>query len=378
MKMRLLALAGVLSLATASFAQGWADNFDTYANGTNLHNVGGWVGWDNTAGATGFVSNAQAHSGANSVAITNTSDLTRPYTTVNGGYWRYRTRVYIPSSAGSTGFTYFILLNNYNPASPTTHSWSAQLKFDLAANTVDDDLYNPTQPPIFPAQPYNRDAWNSIVCDADMVNNATFQYINGLPLTDDGTFVRQWRPDVTADPNALDSLQGVDLYGDTIGGTCYYDTMSVNHVMAAEAYNITSGTFFGGDLASLQGSDDNVLFILNEESAPNTQVVMTSNETIITGTLSYLQITGEFASTRSDLSVSLRAKNWNTNQFVAVGAPVTSTTTDQFLTVSTTNASNFKSVGGVIETALYAFPQEDLIAEDGWQVNIDWWQIETR
>ena len=54
----LFAVLAVLALPSLALAQ-WSDNFDGYANGTSLHGVGGWAGWDNNPAATGFVTNAQ-------------------------------------------------------------------------------------------------------------------------------------------------------------------------------------------------------------------------------------------------------------------------------------------------------------------------------
>ena len=65
--------AAVLVFAPAvAMAQPWSDNFDSYDNGTNLHGVGDWLGWDNDADATGFVTDAQWNSAPHGLSIDGT------------------------------------------------------------------------------------------------------------------------------------------------------------------------------------------------------------------------------------------------------------------------------------------------------------------
>jgi hypothetical protein len=117
----------------------WIDHFDTYATGSQLHGQGGWEGWGNSVGAGALTSDVQARSLPNSVDIFGASDLTHPYTGYTTGTWVYTAWQYIPT--GTTGNTYFILLNTYsNDPACTGCNWSTQVCFNPTLGTVIDDV----------------------------------------------------------------------------------------------------------------------------------------------------------------------------------------------------------------------------------------------
>ena len=110
LKVLLLVLA-IVGICTVASANGFTEDFESYAAGSALHGVGGWKGWDNTPSAGAPVSNAHTYSGSNSVEIGGGSDLVHEFD-IAGGRWDFTIMQYIPS--GTTGNNVFILLNVYN------------------------------------------------------------------------------------------------------------------------------------------------------------------------------------------------------------------------------------------------------------------------
>ncbi|MCA9977114.1 MAG: DUF11 domain-containing protein, partial [Anaerolineales bacterium] len=113
----------------------WADNFDSYGTGVQLHGLGGWKGWGNAPAAGALTSNAQARSVPNSVDVLTATDLVHEYDGYTAGKWVYTVWQYIPSSY--SGQTYFILLNTYSDSG--TNNWSVQLCFNSATGQLIDD-----------------------------------------------------------------------------------------------------------------------------------------------------------------------------------------------------------------------------------------------
>ena len=137
---------------------GFSDNFDSYANGSQIIGQGGWVSWGNLAvpppyinnNATGLTSNAHASNGANScryalanaalVPPTDQTDMVHMFN-VNGGQWVYKLKTFISSTSVATTAPYVILLRSYDPTSagaPQDH-WSVQVHWDKLTNLVVDD-----------------------------------------------------------------------------------------------------------------------------------------------------------------------------------------------------------------------------------------------
>jgi hypothetical protein len=130
--MKKLAIVAVAAtLAVAANAQ-WSDNFDGYANGQQLHGVGGWQGWENNAAAGATVTNSQSSSPPNSVNITGPSDLVQTFAGATSGIWQFSGDVYVPGNF--TGQSYFIMLNTYGVG---VHNWSLQMVFNGTTGNVE-------------------------------------------------------------------------------------------------------------------------------------------------------------------------------------------------------------------------------------------------
>jgi hypothetical protein len=197
-----LALVSVGSLASA---QEFSENFDSYASGMALHGVGGWKGWGNASSAGAPVSSKYAYSGKNSVEIVSTADLVHEFT-ANGGLWEFSAMQYIPS--GTTGESYFILLNQYDDAA-TANDWSIQTKYILGTGAITPWSGATGDGAIL----YDR--WVRIQLIIDLDNNTCQEYYNGTLIASE-----------TWDGDKHTTLRAVDLYGNS-ASSIYYDDIKL-------------------------------------------------------------------------------------------------------------------------------------------------------
>lgn len=115
---------------------GWCDNLDSYADATLMYQVGGWTGWDDTIGAAGTISTAQAHSAPNSMRVSN-SDCIHPFTTAySGGVWEIRMWQYIPSGLDNT--SYLVVNSYYEHGGP--YFFPVEIHFEPTTGQVVDAL----------------------------------------------------------------------------------------------------------------------------------------------------------------------------------------------------------------------------------------------
>jgi len=179
------------------------EDFDSYEAGTDLHGVNGWKGWDNTPGAAADVSDAFASSGANSVDIDGSADLVREFD-LTGGMIEFSAMQYIPS--GTSGTTYFILLNSYDDGA--NQDWSIQTTFDLAAGTV--GYWGGGAATIV------YDEWVKLSYVIDLDNNTVDKYYNGELIE-----TADW------DDTGHNTLGAIDLYGNG-ASSVYYDDITIS------------------------------------------------------------------------------------------------------------------------------------------------------
>ena len=109
---------------------------------------------------------------------------------------------YIPS--GTTGTTYFILLNQYGAA----NDWSVQTSFDLGAGVVNYWHTDVTATIVY-------DEWIELKYAIDLDNNTVDKYYNGELIATD-----------TWDDGNSGMLGAVDLYGNG-ASSVYYDDIVV-------------------------------------------------------------------------------------------------------------------------------------------------------
>lgn len=212
----------ILALAVAAVAYAspfWYDGFEAYANGTVLQGVGGWKGWANDPAAAGVVSNAQAHTGANSIAVGPAVDAVHEFDGYSGsGKYDVTAWTYVP--ANMTGQQYFILLNTY--ADVGTNNWSNQILLDAAAGQVIADTVVGGTTTLIP------DQWVELRIHVDLDADLQTMYYNGVQFGQES-----WTGGVSGG-GAL-NIDAIDLYGNG-ASTMYYDDISI--VDAARAVSV--------------------------------------------------------------------------------------------------------------------------------------------
>jgi len=205
----LVLVMALLTAMVASAGGPWSDNFDTYADGSQIHGQGGWIGWGNSPAAGALVSSAQARSAPHSLDINGASDPIQQYS-VNSGQWVMTAWQYIPGNM--VGTTYFIMLNRYDDACADCN-WSVQVQFDSASGMMFDDGQSGA------SQAFVTDQWVEIRVEIDLDNDTQDFYYNGA-LFYTGTWTAH-----QAGGGSL-AIANVDLYANN-ATSVYYDDMSL-------------------------------------------------------------------------------------------------------------------------------------------------------
>jgi hypothetical protein len=198
-------------LPTVAMAQ-WSEDFDSYAPGTRLDNVGGWFGWGNAPASAGTVSDAVSLSPRNSIAVSQTfgDDAVHPFTPITSGAWTFTAQQYVPS--GLDGLTYFILNNVYSHPGP--FQWAIEMHMDPATGMVNEQIHDPTGAN---AVPLVYDAWTEIRVEFDLDADTVDAYYNGTSIGS-GTWATPAYPTV--------EFANVDMYAPH-GEPVYYDNLSL-------------------------------------------------------------------------------------------------------------------------------------------------------
>lgn len=207
-KMKICATLAVIgALAVTGAKAGFVEDFDSYANGSQMHGQGGWKGWDNNPADGALVSSAQSSSAPHSVDINGGSDLVHEFDGLTSGSHVLTAQQYIPTASDS-GTTYYILLNQYNDGTP--YNWSVQMAFNLSAGTVVEDLLGGALTP----QTIVRDQWVELKVEVDLDANTVTAYYNGLQLRSGAWY------------GAQKEIDAIDLYA---GGadSVYYDDIVI-------------------------------------------------------------------------------------------------------------------------------------------------------
>ncbi|MCB0078546.1 MAG: hypothetical protein KDD73_14120 [Anaerolineales bacterium] len=219
-------------------AGGWSDNFDSYATGTNLHNVGGWKGWDNDPTFTAFTTDDEAASAPNSVDINFASDLVHEYSGYTSGQWVFSGKLFIPSSY--TGQSYLIFLNTYADGGP--NNWSTQIYFQDGMVVNADDT---TQ-----MLPYTTDNWLDWELTIDLDADTQDFMIDGAYLYQG----RSWKDGASGGGAA--NIGAIDLFANGATTVYYDDLMLMPASPTAVQFDTMSATSNGsmtGALLALAG-----------------------------------------------------------------------------------------------------------------------------
>ncbi len=188
----------------------FVENFDSYADGSEMHGVNGWKGWadDPTAGA--LVSSAFSNSAPHSVDIVNVSDLVHEFAGYTSGQWVMTAWVYVPSGT-TNGPSYFILLNSYDDAG-VTNNWSTQVFFDAVTGIVASDSDGSFLTLV-------TDAWVEIRVEIDLDADTQDFYYDGQLL-----YSFSWTEGISG-AGAL-NIAAIDFWGN-LASSVYYDDISL-------------------------------------------------------------------------------------------------------------------------------------------------------
>ena len=151
---------------------------------------------------------------------------------------------------------------------------------------------------------------------------------------------------------------------DTFG----YSNGILSPLYAASA-SVESGVPFGGAASDLQTSDNEKLYILNDELDPVGQLRCSATSPVFGG--SNMHVIVEINSTHPQMIGFVDMFNYNTNtwQMVSNG---TVDLPDQARTIVRPGAANYiNQITRNVSTRLRFIPSEDLIAEDGWSHGVD-------
>jgi len=194
----------------------YSEYWDTYATGSNAHGQGGWEGWqgDSAAGAT--IVDTQASTAPNSVDISDASDLVQQLTGFTSGQYVVSAKQYIPS--GSSGESYFLLLNNYDDSDPTCAAcnWSLQVNFNLASGT----LLN--EGPDGGTATIVTDQWVDIRVEIDLDNDTQTFFYNGTQV-----FAGSWTDGMSGGGSA--NIGAIDLFANS-ATSVYYDDIVIEQI----------------------------------------------------------------------------------------------------------------------------------------------------
>jgi len=195
----------------------YAENFDAYATGSQLHGQGGWKGWDNNPAAGAIATGAEAYSPPNSAEIFGASDLVRPFSGYATGVWTLAFRVYVPSDF--SGQSYFILLNTYADGGP--YNWSAQILFNSGTGTVYCDACS------FGASlPLVTGGWVPVAVEIDFDNDQQTIYYDGQMLGQGS-----WTNGVTG--GGVLNLAAIDLFANG-ASRVFYDSLTISRVASTQ------------------------------------------------------------------------------------------------------------------------------------------------
>jgi hypothetical protein len=212
---KLSILAIVATFAVAANAQ-WSDNFDSYANGQQLHGVGGWAGWGESPAAGALVTNAQSSSAPHSVDIVGASDLVQEFSGATSGVWEFSGEIFIPTNF--TGISWFIMMNTYVSTGGGNGNWSMQMQFDGGTGNINNlgGSNNVVTPTVIP---FIRNEWVDFNVMIDLDNNTHTGFYNGMQVVTGPWF---GAPGVAA-------IANIDLFANN-ASSVYYDNLSLQAV----------------------------------------------------------------------------------------------------------------------------------------------------
>lgn len=187
-------------------AEFW-ENFDSYADGSEMHGQGGWKGWDNSPLAGALVTSAAANSSPHSVDISLGSDLVHEFSGFTTGQWVLTAWTFVPAG---TPQSYIIALNTYNDLGP--YNWSMQVFFDAGSGVVVSDNDGGTLPII-------TDEWVEFRVEIDLDADNQVAFYDGVQL-----YSKSWTEGVSG--GGVVNIAAIDLFANG-ASTIFYDNVSL-------------------------------------------------------------------------------------------------------------------------------------------------------
>ena len=185
------------------------EDFESFDAGTDLHNVAGWEGWYDSAGASAPVSDKYAFSGTKSIEVVSSADVVQVLDFTEGK-WVLTAMQYIPS--GTNGVSRFHMQNQYqNGAIGRSVQWS----FSLADGVIGDDYDENASASII------YDEWIELKLIIDLDNDLLDQYYNGELFSS-----RAWVF------SGSSQIQSIDLYGNG-ASSVYYDDIKIQDFLSS-------------------------------------------------------------------------------------------------------------------------------------------------
>ncbi len=203
----IIAIGVLLILGTATAQADWFDGFESYPAGGGIHGQGGWAGWNDDPAFDAIISDLQAFTGSQSVAIAGAADIVQPFSGYNSGVWYLTTWMLIPNDF--SGETYFLVLNTYAPNG--AQNWSVQIRF--TGGTITTDTAGGE------TMPYVTGQWSELQLVIDLQSDLQTFYYNGTML-----YQASWSEGVSG--GGAVEIACVDLYANN-ATPVYYDEMSL-------------------------------------------------------------------------------------------------------------------------------------------------------
>jgi hypothetical protein len=148
-----------------------------------------------------------------------------------------------------------------------------------------------------------------------------------------------------------------------------YPFILEGHVVRfTSGYTVVQGLELGGNNASLRASDDDKLFVLNDEANTNSEVRFAFDTTISHTQTMRLRI--EHNSSRDDQTVFFGILNPTTNQWAPLGSQPASFF-DVFFDVTINGAQQYVGLAGGVRVRAVSIPTGDIEAADGWTNSYD-------
>ncbi len=202
----------------------YADDFEEYLTGDQMHGLGGWKGWDNNAAAGAMVAQTPAHTPLHSLQIAGPSDLVHEYCTDGLGVWSVSMWQYIPSdfSSNSTDAlagSYVVMLNRYDDGGPhNAPDFSVQVGFDSNSGMVE-AFHGAGLNTI--NVPYQDDRWVKFQVIVDLDSDWTRVYYDDALVTE-----YPWTGGVLGGGGGALDIAAVDLYANG-ASPVYYDDLRI-------------------------------------------------------------------------------------------------------------------------------------------------------